>query len=311
VKQLTWKLLKAALLAAVLWFVGKAIARDVAKVEDWSSVKPDWFWTALAGIALLGVSAVQMIGYRSLLKAYGYAMSWDTMASVAWVPPLGKYVPGKIWALGGAMAMLKKLGVPVAIAATVVLMLDGLAVVTGLMVGASVALKPVVSDRIPGVGWMVGVCVIVGMVVLHPRVFTTVLNRLLSKMKRPLISTVPTLNQYALPVGCALAQWVFAGTALWCMSRALTDVPLTSLPGFIPLAACAMTISYLALFAPAGVGVREAIYLALLPQLIPGASAGAVVVVVVSMRLLQTLIEVALAGLGWVMLKKRAGTAAG
>jgi glycosyltransferase 2 family protein len=307
VKSTLWKITKLALLATVLWFVGRAVARDLARVDDWSAFRPEWVFVLLAGVALLGVSVVQMLSYRALLGGFGTRLDWGAMAGVAWVPPLGKYVPGKIWALGGAMAMLRTRGVSAAIAVTCVLMVDALAVLSGLIVGAPVALKPAVAQWIPGAGWTVAAVVTVGLVMLHPGVFARALNALLKRLGKPALAQTPTMRQMALPMVCAFSQWAFAGAALWCVTRSLTDVPIAAMPGFVPLAACAMTISYLALIAPGGIGVREAIYLALLPQLVIGAPAGTVALVVVAMRLWQTVIEVGLAGLGYGLWRRQSG----
>jgi hypothetical protein len=292
-------IVKLALLVVVLAFVARAIVHDLSKVDDWSAFHPHIGWLLVCGACLVGVSCVQMVGYRALLGAYGHALPWRQMAGVAWVPPLGKYVPGKVVALVGAMAMLKRVGVPLAIAATVVLMLDALAVLSGLIASAPMLLTPELQSRN---AWLMPIaiaCLIGGAVVLHPRVFVFLLNVLLRKMKRATIPRAPTLLEYVPPVLLAFAQWLLAGLALWCATRAFGDVPLSQLGWFVSLAACAMTVSYLALFAPGGLGVREGIYMLMLPQLIEGESAGTVALIVVTMRLWQTAIELSLAGIGW------------
>jgi uncharacterized membrane protein YbhN (UPF0104 family) len=81
-------------------------------------------------------------------------------------------------------------------------------------------------------------------------------------------------------------------------------------PKFVMTAACAMTISYLALFTVAGLGVREAIFLAMLPPLIGDGPVGTVTIVVIAMRLLQTIVEVLLAGVGAWMLRREKRSAA-
>ena len=62
-----------------------------------------------------------------------------------------------------------------------------------------------------------------------------------------------------------------------------------------------MTFSYLALFAPGGLGVREGIYLLVLSPVI-GAEKTAIVVV--ALRLAQTLLELLLAAIGLWLLRR-------
>jgi glycosyltransferase 2 family protein len=127
-------------------------------------------------------------------------------------------------------------------------------------------------------------------------------NFALRKLRRPPLERLPSLRFYIVPVICAFAQWVLAGLALWFMTRSITDaVPATRIPLFVSIAALAMTISYLALFAPGGLGVREEIYRRTLMILIGPQAA----IVVVAMRLAQTLVEVLVASVGLAMLRAR------
>ncbi|HQY89864.1 MAG TPA: hypothetical protein PK402_14515, partial [Tepidisphaeraceae bacterium] len=84
----------------------------------------------------------------------------------------------------------------------------------------------------------------------------------------------------------------------WCMCRSITFVDPKLIPQFIVIQACAMTIGYLALIAPGGFGVTEAIRLLALGPLLPDAQVGTVSIVVIAMRLMQIGIEVGLAGVG-------------
>jgi hypothetical protein len=123
---------------------------------------------------------------------------------------------------------------------------------------------------------------------------------LLKKLKRQPLQQIPSLARYLLPVVAAFGQWTFAGIGLWLMTRSVVYVSPRLLPQFIFTAAFAMTVSYLALFAAGGLGVREWLYLiALGPIIGPHAAT-----VGVAMRVIQTLMELALAGVGGLALRK-------
>src|SRR6186997_306317 len=88
--------------AVVLYFVIRALWRQFHAVQ-WSQVEFKLL-PALAAIAcVFGVSAMQLIARWTLLIAYGYPLSWRVQLPVAWVPQLGKYVPGGIASVGGAV----------------------------------------------------------------------------------------------------------------------------------------------------------------------------------------------------------------
>ena len=284
----------------VLAFVGYALSKQIAQV-NWRAVHFRPLPIALAALCLLLVPPVQLVSYRTLLGAYAHAPPpLRVMAAVAWVPPLGKYVPGKVASLAGAIYLLRRFNIPAAIALGVVLVMDGLAVVSGLMTGSPLLLWEPVKRVVPN-GWIAcAIAVALGIVCLHPAVFGRLLNFALRKLKRPALAQMPDLKHYVVPVFCAFAQWALAGAALWFIANSVTSVPVARLPLFVAVAGLGYTISYLMLFAPGGLGPREAIFHAALSQVVaPGFSA----VSVVMMRLVQTLTELLAALFGMWMLR--------
>ena len=304
-KRYALRLITWSVCALVMGFVVYALVKQF-RALDWSQVH---FATApaLAAVAcLFAVSAMQLVARWTLLIAYGYPLDWRIQLPAAWVPQLGKYVPGGVASVGGAVILLRKHGVPATVGLTVALLLDGLAVVAGLIVSTPLLMWGPIRKDYPEV-WIASVGVTVaGLMVLHPRVFVGLLNILLKRMKRQPITQVPPIGRYLWPVIASFAQWVFTGFALWFMTSAITPVTVQLLPLFIGCAALAWTVSYLMPFAPGGLGIREALYLITLGPVI-GAK---VAIVVVAMRIVQTLIEVLLALIGAALLRRLAPPAA-
>jgi uncharacterized membrane protein YbhN (UPF0104 family) len=169
----------------------------------------------------------------------------------------------------------------------------------GLIVCAPLLLWRPVRAQMP-MAWLA--CIVmtaIGLVLLHPRIFVAMLNWALRKLKRQPIEQVPPLAHYLWPVLASFGQWIAAGLALWFMTAAVTDVSLALVPLFIASAALAMTVSYLTPFAPGGIGIREGLYLLTLGPLI----GPKVAIVVVAMRVVQTLIELMLAGVGIALMR--------
>jgi uncharacterized membrane protein YbhN (UPF0104 family) len=297
-RRMIWMRLVAwAICAIVLYFVIRALVRQFHAVE-WSQVDLKIFPALAAIVCVFGVSLMQLLARWTLLIAYGYPLNWRVQLPVAWVPQLGKYVPGGIASVGGAVYLLRKHGVPGAIGLSVAVLLDALAVMAGLIVSTPLLLWRPVRERMP-LAWLACAgMVIVGIVMLHPRVFVGLLNRSLRLIKRQPIAQTPPLAKYLWPVLASFGQWLFAGFGLWFMTMAVTPVQASLIPLFIASAALAMTVSYLMPFTPGGLGIREGLYLITLgPTIGPR-----VAIVVVAMRVIQTVIEIVLAGIGaWVM----------
>lgn len=289
-------LIKWALFLIVLGFVIHALSVQFRQI-DWRVVHFQPLPLLLAAGCLLLVPPVQLISYRTLLGAYAHAPSWKVMAAVAWVPPLGKYVPGKVASLVGAVYILRRFNIPAPIALSVVLAMDGLAVMSGLITGA-----PLLWWINPDALLPASLLIVMGVICLHPSIFARLLNFVLIRLKRAPLDHVPDLKHYLIPVICAFSQWILAGMALWLIARSVAVVNVRDIPRFISIAALGYTISYLALFAPGGLGLREWTFLQAMKGLVVPAPMSAVAVVV--MRIVQTITELIAAGVGWLILRQ-------
>jgi uncharacterized membrane protein YbhN (UPF0104 family) len=284
----------------VVVYVGFALAGHIRKI-DWGTVQFRWSFALLAGVCFALVTVTQIIAYRFLLAAYGTAPSWPQAATLSWLPALGKYVPGKIAALSGTVYLLRRFRISAPVALSVALMADAIAVLTGLIVASPTLRLPEIRAILPG-GWIWSALMIaVGLICLSPPVFTRLLNIVLRKLKRTELRATPRLRHYALPLLAAVMQWILWGLVLWLTSRSLRPIAISRLPSMIYLISLANTIAYLAVFSPGGIGVREGVLLGGLTPLIGNAGA----VVVIAVRLIQTVVEILLAGAGVLILRQQ------
>ncbi|MGF1632396.1 MAG: lysylphosphatidylglycerol synthase domain-containing protein [Phycisphaerae bacterium] len=300
-RQLLLRLAKYLALAAVLLLVGRALAGQFQAV-DWSQVRLRPGFVAGAVLCSVAVFVSQMLALRFLLKGFVKTLPLRQMMSAAWVPLLGKYVPGKVAAIGSMVYLLKRQGVTGPVAFAMALMLDGLAVVTGLLAASPLLLVEAFEQRVPGGRLLALAVLLAGVVTIWPSNYARLIDFVLRRLKRDPLPRRPAIRDYLAPASCAVAQWLFYGTALWFMTNALTPVPASAWLVCVPVAALAMTVGYLALFAPGGIGVRDGIYLVGLTPLV-GANAA---VVVVAMRVMSILVEVTLSGVGLALLRRRA-----
>jgi uncharacterized membrane protein YbhN (UPF0104 family) len=289
------------LFLGVLAFVIGALAGQFAQV-DWTTLRIGWAGVAFCALCLLGVPVVQMASYRALLGSYTRPPDWRAMAAIAWVPPMGKYVPGKVASILGAVYLLRRFNITSAVALSVVLAMDGIAVLTGLIIGAPLLTwEPV--ERIVPMGWLwCAIVVALGCIALYPRIYGRLINTALHLLRRPTLPRVPDLKHYLVPVICMTIQWILAGLSLWFVCGAVAEVQTGQIPVMIAVAALGYTISYLALFAPGGLGVREAVFAACLSLMVVPPAHAAIAVVLV--RIIQTLTEATAALAGWMLLPR-------
>ncbi|MGC4030510.1 MAG: hypothetical protein QM754_02010 [Tepidisphaeraceae bacterium] len=269
-KQKPWwiKPLKLVLLLIVLAFVAKVL------LTQWQKIAANDIPVVIrplpligAAVMLMSVAVVQAISYRTLLGAYAGAPAWRAMPTIGWVPPMGKYIPGG--AVVAAVAMLRRLKIPVPVAVAVVLVQDGLCQLAGMIFSTPLLWWQPVSERVPWAKYAAAPLILAAAVCLWPKVFAFLVNTLLRLIRRPPLPRTPPMAKYIVPLACAFGQWVLHGAALGFIVQSVTGQ--SPWPHFLLLmsfAALSQTIGYFVIFAPGGLGPREVILLACLTPLL-------------------------------------------
>lgn len=285
--------LQLALLAVVGWFVALTF------IDRWDEFRRyPLDLRANPGLILLAALVV-WCGYTALIFGWrAMVRGWDEplapwQAGRIWaLSSLGKYVPGKIWAVAGLVLMAQRAGVkPVAAAGSAVVM-QLLAMGTGAAVVALTGVLAQASDgwlRIGLIGLLVA-SVAGTLVLLRPRWLNLALARLPGAVD--CVVSPPAPRSVVAGAGANVFAWVAYGVAVWLLARSLmpqASFPLvTTIGGF----AASYIVGFLVLLAPGGLGVREGVFVLVLQGVVGLAPATAIAV---ASRLLFTLTEVAVA----------------
>ena len=149
-------------------------------------------------------------------------------------------------------------------------------------------------------GALVAFGVVIG-VLVHPRVFRPLAGRVLKRLHHDELPPLRARTMLSL-LAFYSGTWVVGGTGLWLLLRAVHAHPRASTIVFLGgTAAVGAIVAVLAVFAPSGLGAREAsmygMILAIAPQ---GAALGATVL----NRVAITLVEALLFAVGSVALRQ-------
>lgn len=219
------------------------------------------------------------------------------MAARIWLlSMITRYVPGNVWHILSRIALAGRLQV----SATHVLTSSSVEQVLALL-GALVLFgvtlpfwEPTV--RMTGTQTWLLLFFPIGLLLLHPRIFGTGLQWAARRVNRPELVWHYTFRDLLFLLfiyTCATLGLSFAlATVLW----GLTTVSPTHFPLIIGTAALAWAVGYLSFITPSGLGVREALLVALLAQLypLPVAIVGSLV-----FRLVMTLGELVAVLVAW------------
>jgi hypothetical protein len=118
--------------------------------------------------------------------------------------------------------------------------------------------------------WLVGLVVVCMALILQPRVLPRIVTAIARRLGKdePWDTTIDHTRMLGW-TGAYSLIWVLGGVTLYCLTRALYPLPTAHLLGVIGIWSLAGTISHLALFLPAGLGIRELSLVAMLSAFTP------------------------------------------
>ena len=228
---------------------------------DWQ-FSPPWI---LASILVVFASyAVLIEAWRRVVLSMGERLPFATAARIWFLASLGKYVPGKVWALAGAAVLAKRAGVEPSAAVAGAVVLQLLALASG---AAVVALTARDAFQSVGQGAEPVLAAVILLSILGVAALTS--QSLLDRVGRLLPSSWPRLRAIR-PVVLAsaflanAAAWAAYGVALLMLARGLLPDAGLTLAQSIGVFTCSYLVGFLALFAPAGLGPRESVFLLML-----------------------------------------------
>jgi glycosyltransferase 2 family protein len=261
----TWRILQFVAGALVVGLAVRSI------VENWQSLRTqpiDWQFSPswiIASVAVVFASyAVLIEAWRRVVLSMGERLPFLTATRIWFLASLGKYVPGKVWALAGAAVLAKRAGVDPAVAVGGAIILQVLALASGAAVVALTA-----QDAFQSLGQ--GAEPLLGAVILLSVIGVAMLTsqRLLDQLGRRLPASWPRLRAIRPGVVAAaflanVAAWSGYGLALVLLTRGLLPGVAMSLPQAVGVFTSSYLVGFLALFAPGGLGPRESVFLLML-----------------------------------------------
>lgn len=279
------RLLQLTLVGFVGWYV-------VANWDDYAHVLATAHphWLSISGsCALVLVSYVVLIQtWRQTVQAWGERISFADASRIWFISNLGKYVPGKVWAIAAMGTLAQDAGVSPVAAIGSSLVVQLVNIVTGFGVffvaGAHVL-------QLPG-GTTVALVSLTLLLVLTPWLVPNAV-RILNRVSRRHFAE-PDLPPSALwwaAVGTALA-WVLYGVAFRWLALGLSGgAAAGTTADWIAVFVGSYLIGFVALFAPGGIGVREGAMTLALKQ--SGLAVGSVAaLLVVASRVWLTVLEI-------------------
>jgi len=273
-----------AILVLVLgWFVARAIHGqwDTFRTLD-VSLRPRPALLAAAVLTVLATYGMLIGVWRAIVTGWGERLSYRSAVRIWCLSNLGRYLPGKVWSVAGLAVLARRTGVSAWAATASAVVTQAVAVGTGVSL---VAVAAPTSLSAPAIAAAAVIAAGLVVVIADGRLPQLAL-RLAGSDVQP--ARLP-LGAVGLAAVGTLLSWLTYGVAFWLVARGLLGAPTLGLREATGIFAAGYLAGLIALFAPGGVGVREAVYLAMLA---PHVGGGGAVALAVGSRLLLTLTEI-------------------
>jgi hypothetical protein len=247
-----------ALAALVVAFVGRRLVVDLRELVAHPLPVPiRWGWVALSGIVFLSAHAVLVQTWRTVLATWDARLPFWSAARIWSVSNLGRYLPGKIWQIGAMGAMAREIGVsPIAASGSAVLgtLVNVLAGFVVALVGGRALLERASEGRsaIASLIAAIAFAMLAAAPLVVPRL-ALVVGRFTG---RPVRATLPA-RAVAYALAGNVVAWLLYGAAFELFAGGMLGRVAGGYGEYLAAYTISYLLGYLALFAPAGLGVRE------------------------------------------------------
>ena len=259
-RRLLRRLATVIVLALVAWFVARELRGQWGEFRRVSaSLRPSWSLVLASGALVLGTFGVQINVWRTLIAGGGVAVPFSRAARIWCISNLGKYLPGKVWGIAAMGVLAEREGVPPATAAAA-------AVINQLVnLGAAFAVVAVCGARTlplmwPGAGALVWLLIAIGVAGLL--VLPVVLPwgvALVARRTGRGGGLGGDGSSIWLAIVANVVVWVLQGLGFHLLALALGAGWTNDWLASIAIFTGSYVLGYLAVFAPGGLGVREAV----------------------------------------------------
>ncbi len=281
--------------ALCIAFVVHLLIRDWPETSDALRHATLWWLVPAAVCAVAGMLILAWRWGAAIVAVGGEPAGVHRLLSAFFVGEAGKYIPGAVWAMLGRGELARREGYERSIAYSSV----ALSVIGCYLAAALTALILAVVSLIGGSidmpWWPVATVAAIGIAAIHPAVSRRLLALTSRVFGRTLTVEIPSWTRCLRLTGTYVPVWILIGASTTLVTKSLVAHP--------PIArvALAAVVSWIIGFvtpSPGGIGVREAVFVAL-----AGVAAGPAAAAAILARVLFVLIDGSGAGLGWLVLR--------
>ena len=289
------------LAAAVIGFAGRELARQWRDLGPaLAGLDPSWAMVLGSGAIVVVAYLILIEAWRATLRVWSEPLPFTVAARIWFVSNLGKYVPGKVWQIAamGTMAQHARVSAATAVASSllvnVVNIVAGFAVIAVTATGQIATAVGTADGRAARTAEVAVVAIsVAGGAALALAPFAIPRLAALAGRVSGRSIVVPGVPHRAVwtVAAATTGAWLLYGISFAAFAHAVTPRATGTVASYIAVYTGSYLAGYLALFAPGGVGVREAVLVLAMPRFGLMSAPDAAIVAIAS-RLWLTVLEI-------------------
>jgi glycosyltransferase 2 family protein len=265
-------------------------------VSQWSEIQDKGvhfhvLWLIPAFVVLPIFYVFSALGWDLILRCLGHRVGVG-QAQVAWGQPmLARYVPGSVLYVLGRVLLSERLGVPRRTTVASIAYEQAISATSAVIFGAYFF---IVHPDLEGQPLRFAVLLLIpaAIALLHPRVFGPLADRLLRAFGREPLPAVISMRGIAGLLGFYLFNWVVMAIGTYCVARSVSDVSIDEMLTVGSAQALGYVAALATLVAPAGLGIRDAVFAWAVKGAVPGGSFAVGSLIAIAVRGVLTVVEV-------------------
>jgi uncharacterized membrane protein YbhN (UPF0104 family) len=272
----------------------------ITVIDQWAEIRDKGvhfhvLWLIPAFVFLPLFYALSALGWDLILRFLGYRIGIGR-AQVAWGQPmLARYVPGSVLYVLGRVLLSERAGVPRRITVASIVYEQAISATTAIIFSAYFFIDhPDLQGR-PW-RWAFLLLIPIAVALLHPRVFGPLANRLLRAFGREPLPSVIEPKGVAVLLGYYLLNWGVMALGVYCVARSVSTIAGDQILAVGSAQALGYVAALATLVAPAGLGVRDAVFAWAVKAAIPGGTFALGSLIAIVVRGVLTVVEVVFVG---------------
>jgi hypothetical protein len=233
-------------------------------VSQWSEIQDKGvhfhvLWLIPALVVLPVFYVFSALGWDLILRCLGHRVGAG-QAQVAWGQPLlARYVPGSVLYVLGRVLLSERLGVPRRTTVASIAYEQAISATSAVIFGAYFFITHPDLEGKP-LRFAFLLLIPAAITLLHPRVFGPLADRFLRAFGREPLPAVISMRGISGLLGFYLLNWVVMAIGTYCVARSVSDVSIDEMLTVGSAQALGYVAALATLVAPAGLGIRDAVF---------------------------------------------------